>query len=319
MDPLTHAALGAACAQAILYRYDKRNAWMVGALAALSPDLDIFIRSDHDPMFLYIYHRHFTHSLLFIPLGGFLIGLGLLLFKRFRLNKWTTFAAALLGYSTHCLLDAATTYGTQLFWPISDKRVSLDWIAIVDPYFTIPLILGLVWTWAFATRKGVLVGLLIAALYFCYCICQHERALQAAYDYGVQRYSMVNGLRALPGIGNSKRFRIIGYTANKLWVAKALVPWFAKNSIETLGLFSQVSSKDLPDFVASTGQQLRDFRVFAWFSEGYILTASKNPLILIDARFIREGKPLMALWGMQFIPGREHVKSVKNVHLEPEK
>ena len=67
MDPLTHAVLGAACAQVVLQKQDKRNAWLVGALAAMAPDLDIVIRSASDPLLPLIYHRHFTHSLIFAP------------------------------------------------------------------------------------------------------------------------------------------------------------------------------------------------------------------------------------------------------------
>ncbi|MGB1248508.1 MAG: metal-dependent hydrolase, partial [Chitinophagales bacterium] len=47
-----------------------------------------------------------------------------------------------LALFTHVLLDAFTTYGTQLLLPFSDKRISFDSINIVDPVYTIPLLLG---------------------------------------------------------------------------------------------------------------------------------------------------------------------------------
>jgi inner membrane protein len=316
MDPVTHAALGAACAQAILYRYDKRNAWLAGALAGMAPDLDIFIRSVHDPMLLFTYHRHFTHSLFFVPLGGILIGLCLFVFPRFRANKLMTLLAALLGYATHGLLDATTTYGTQWFWPFSNQRVSWDLIAIIDPFFTIPLILGLVWTWAFSTRKGVLVGLLVAALYLAYCAVQHERAIYAAEDDAVkQHWSLVN-LRAIPQIGSTNDFRVLAYVADKIWVADAYVPWFNPNSIKTLGLFTSFSQSELPSYVATSGEQAQDFRIFVWFTDGFIIAAPITPLLLVDARFLRGQNPLVALWGIQFIPGQQHVKSVGNIPME---
>ncbi|MDB2316436.1 metal-dependent hydrolase, partial [Luminiphilus sp.] len=31
---------------------------------------------------------------------------------------------ALVGYATHGLLDACTTYGTMLLWPFSDARIA---------------------------------------------------------------------------------------------------------------------------------------------------------------------------------------------------
>ncbi len=34
------------------------------------PDMDVLIRSASDPLLAIEYHRHFTHALAFIPVGG---------------------------------------------------------------------------------------------------------------------------------------------------------------------------------------------------------------------------------------------------------
>ena len=69
MDPLTQATLGAAAAQV---SKPKRfvAATLVGAVGGALPDVDILIRSSSDPLLSLEYHRHFTHSLAFIPIGG---------------------------------------------------------------------------------------------------------------------------------------------------------------------------------------------------------------------------------------------------------
>ena len=115
-----------------------------GGLAGMAADLDILINSSHDPMLILLYHRYFTHSLLFIPLGGLLVTLGLMLFKRFRAHWRLTYLAALIGYATHGILDAFTSYDTVLYWPFTNMRVSWDIISIIDPFITIPLILSIV-------------------------------------------------------------------------------------------------------------------------------------------------------------------------------
>jgi inner membrane protein len=43
---------------------------------------------------------------------------------------WTIF--------THPILDCFTVYGTQLFMPFSDRRISWDTISVADPLYTIP-------------------------------------------------------------------------------------------------------------------------------------------------------------------------------------
>ena len=43
----------------------------IGFLSGLAPDLDIFIRSESDPLLFLEFHRQFTHSLIFIPFVAF--------------------------------------------------------------------------------------------------------------------------------------------------------------------------------------------------------------------------------------------------------
>ena len=45
------------------------------------------------------------------------------------------------GFSTHGVLDACTSYGTQLGWPFSDVRFAWSNVSIVDPLFTAPIVL----------------------------------------------------------------------------------------------------------------------------------------------------------------------------------
>ena len=44
-----------------------------------------------------------------------------------------------LGYTTHGILDAATSYGTFLLWPFSDERFAFNVISVIDPLFTVPV------------------------------------------------------------------------------------------------------------------------------------------------------------------------------------
>ena len=124
MDPLSQVLLGAAVPMAVAKRKNLRIAAVCGALAGLSPDLDILIRSASDPLMRIEYHRHFTHSLAFIPFGGFLVALGLwLLFFRKKSFK-LIYIFSIIGFATHGLLDACTSYGTLLYFPFLDERVS---------------------------------------------------------------------------------------------------------------------------------------------------------------------------------------------------
>ena len=143
MDPLSQGVLGAALPQSISNKKSLGIIGVIGFLSGLAPDLDILIRSESDPLLFLEFHRQFTHSLIFIPFGGFICAVFLffLISKRFNICFKDTWIYSTLGYATHGLLDACTSYGTLLFWPFTQARITWNNISIIDPLFTIPLLI----------------------------------------------------------------------------------------------------------------------------------------------------------------------------------
>ena len=75
MDPLSQGVIGAIAAQSHSKPANLGKAALIGAIAGMAADLDILIRSTTDPLLSLQYHRHFTHALAFIPIGGLLCSL----------------------------------------------------------------------------------------------------------------------------------------------------------------------------------------------------------------------------------------------------
>ena len=142
MDPVSQGVLGASVPGAVSNKKHVVAACLFGALAGMAPDVDSLIRSDTDPLLYLEFHRQFTHSLFFIPLGSLICAGALyyLLARRWQISFKLTWLFCFLGYATHGLLDACTSYGTQLLWPFSNERFSFNTISIVDPLFTLPLL-----------------------------------------------------------------------------------------------------------------------------------------------------------------------------------
>lgn len=142
MDSLTQAVLGASISGAMLGRYHGRKVVLAGAILATLPDLDVFIQYA-DPISSMTYHRGFSHS-LFI-LSGFALLLTLIWHqlkpdKRYSIG-WL-FLTLWLTLITHPLLDAFTSFGTQLLWPLTPTPTSWASIFIIDPLYTLPLTIG---------------------------------------------------------------------------------------------------------------------------------------------------------------------------------
>lgn len=71
---------------------------------------------------------------------------------------------------THPLLDSLTTYGTRLFWPFSDTRVSLSTVSIVDPLYTVPflfsvLLCGFYFKGSNKRQLALWIGIIYSSMY----------------------------------------------------------------------------------------------------------------------------------------------------------
>ncbi len=144
MDSLTQVAFGAAVAEATIGRKVGNKAILWGAIAGTLPDLDVFVPLG-DAVRDFTYHRSATHSLFVLALAAPL--LAWLITKihpatREHRGRWTL--AMLLVLLSHPLLDAFTAYGTQILWPFSETPVAWSTIFIIDPLYTLPLLIGVV-------------------------------------------------------------------------------------------------------------------------------------------------------------------------------
>src|SRR5690606_2729107 len=92
------------------------------------------------------WHRGITHSvffsLLFAPVFGWLIHK----LERKQPATWSDWSRLMFwGLLTHPILDAFTTWGTQLFWPFPTK-LAFQSIFVIDPLYTMPFLIFLILT-----------------------------------------------------------------------------------------------------------------------------------------------------------------------------
>ena len=218
MDPISQGTVGAAFAQSTANKKNILSISLIGFLAGLAPDLDVLIRSSTDPLLSLEYHRQFTHSLFFIPFGALIVALLIFPLVRRSLSLKTIYLASFLGYATHGLLDACTSYGTLLFWPFSSERVTWNNISIVDPLFTIPILI-LVGA-AIKTRKRLFSFFAIGWIIFYLSLgfVQYERALSAAKELAYSRGHKPERLTLKPSFGNLILWKSIYQHEEKFYV-----------------------------------------------------------------------------------------------------
>jgi inner membrane protein len=134
MDPLTHTATGLFLSRAGMDRWTPR-ATAILILAANLPDCDSVSLLFGSSSYL-VWHRHFTHSLIAMPLMALLAVAAVRVISRTPLRWVGAFAAALIGVASHLLLDFTNTYGIRLLLPFSNRWFHLDIAPLPD-----------IWTW----------------------------------------------------------------------------------------------------------------------------------------------------------------------------
>ena len=304
MDSITQGVLGAAAAQSVMSRRLPRGAGLIGTIGGMAADLDVLIRSSSDPTVGWLFHRHFTHSLAFIPLGGLLAALPFLFLKQFKDHKREAILASIIGYATHAPLDMFTSYGTQLFWPFTDYRVALDWIAIIDPVYTIPLWIGVIWTARSKNPKFVRAALLLTTFYLvCFGAWQHTRALEAQKQLLAARGTRADHARVMPAPGWLLLWRSVYIANGRLYADGIRTPWFAPARVLEGGSADAIELDDLPASVQNNAESRRRFETLRWFSDG--LMAPIGPFNgeatgIGDMRITAAVESLTPLWGLQF-------------------
>ncbi|MDA0675768.1 MAG: metal-dependent hydrolase [Proteobacteria bacterium] len=302
MDPLTQGVLGAALPQATRSRLHVGIAGTLGFLAGLTADLDVLISSDTDPLLFLQYHRHFTHSLIFVPVGGALCALALhaVLGRRRRLSFAQTLLFCTLGYATHPLIDAATSYGTLLLWPFSDTRYDWSIISVIDPLFTLP-VLVLVAISAIRRRPGpARLALAWAGFYLAVGAFQHHQALAMGREVAASRGHTPVRIEAKPSFGNIVVWRVIYQTAERFYV-DGVRATFAPRVFEGGSVLKLEPARDLP-WLDPASQQARDVQRFAWFSQGFVALDPEHPYRVIDVRYATLPNDIPSLWSIELSP-----------------
>lgn len=318
MDSITQVALGATIAEAGFRRRLGGKAVALGAVCALLPDLD-FALGFLDDWATMVHHRGFSHSLIVLPLVAPLMAwIG---------HRWSGRKApfrawlhlSLWALLTHPLLDLCTTYGTQLFWPVTRTRYALDAIAIIDPFYTFPLLLALIvarfrrLTPTVRSRVAA-AALLITTAYLILGFVQSRKAIalaeadlaeatsaettsaerEAVKPGSIDETFAVAEIRAMPTLANIWLWRVVARNDRGDLRIGHVSTWSPRHI-----RFSAVPRPDDPLVAAALVTD--PGRTFSWFAGGMISaeirpTRTGSAVILRDQRYGSVTRPAASLF-----------------------
>lgn len=182
--------------EAVLGPKVGRKAMVWGAILGTLPDLDVLIPLD-GPVEDFVYHRGFSHSLFLLalvaPVFAWLIT-RVHKDSRNRFREWWLLAFLVLEIGV--LLDLLTIYGTQVLWPFGTVPLAWPVLFIIDPLFTLPIVVGVTAAW-WMSRKSSLghrlnaAGLAVAMVYLGWAMGARE-----VVNHGVRQRLEAQGVRS---------------------------------------------------------------------------------------------------------------------------
>lgn len=313
MDPISQAVVGGVAGQVVSSRKEKVAALVAGGMAGMAADLDVLISSNTDPLLFLEFHRHFTHALVFIPFGALICALVF----QFVFNKWfgrlslsfkRVYLFCFAGYATHALLDACTTYGTQLLWPFSDARIAWNNVSVVDPLFTLPLIGLLLCAVLRRSQAWAIASACYIFFYMGLGVLQNALAFKHAQNLAAQRGHAPIQLGVKPSFANLLVWKSV-YEHEGCYYVDAIRVGLTDRVYEGVSVAKLNLDKHFT-WLEPDSQQAKDIERFRWFSNQHLALDPDNPRRIIDVRYSLIPNQVSGMWGIELDASKskqEHV------------
>lgn len=288
MDSLSQIALGSAVGMAVMGRRTALwKAALVGAVFGTLPDLDAFI--DHgDPIRNMTFHRAESHAFFYLtlvsPMFAWLVAKmfgELQYFKHWLLAIW-------LILVTHALLDFMTIYGTQLALPFTDTPLGIGSVFIIDPLYTLPLLLGILFALILHRRNGVRwnnLGLGISCIYLVWSLAAQQVVKSVAQEVIAANGWPTEKILVTPTAFNTLLWRVLVLTPNGYAEGFYSVLDNTPAGQPRIQLSEYQRGEELLPLVQGNWEAER----VIWFSRGfYKLREQDDKLIISDLRMGQE-------------------------------
>ena len=321
MDPVSQGLLGAVFAGSFSKKKDMKFTSFCGAIGGIAPDLDVFIRSGSNPLLAIEYHRHFTHSLVFVPFGSLIVAFFLYLSFLKKKDFKTIFIFTTLGFLSHGFLDSCTSYGTSLFWPFSESRVSWNIISVIDPIYTFILFVFLILSFILKSSNLIKLGFCMSFLYLGYGLGKHMNVEKLISKLARDRGHKIERLLLNPTIGNVILWRSVYQYKNNYFIDAVYVPFVGKSKLKVGTSVGVINKETVFPEISKDSLQRNDIRKFSYFSQDFVFLHPDFKNTIADLRYGTLPHDYRSLWGIEVDPNEneKHVifkklRNFKNEH-----
>ena len=282
MDSLTQVALGAAVGEATLGSKVGSRALLWGAVCGTLPDLDVLV-SLGDAVRDFTYHRSATHSLIVLAaLSPLMVWLILRVHPQTAVYRYRWLALVYLAFATHVLLDSFTVYGTQILWPVDDTPMTWSTIFIIDPAFTLPLLVGVIAALVTSRERPLghrlnWAGLALSSAYLAWTVGAKLHVEQIARESLARQAIAYEHLLTVPAPLNSLLWRVVAVREDGYY--EGFYSFFDDDRVIALRAFPSE-----PELLVGIEEQWPVKRL-RWFTKGlYSVTRIGRDVVVTDLR-----------------------------------
>lgn len=309
MDSFTQIALGIAIAEVCAGKKLKNKTFLYGTILGTLPDIDVVVGLFLNPANAVLIHRGISHSLFLYLLISPILGWFISKIEKYKMSFITATNMVFWILFTHALLDMFTSWGTQILWPL-EHRFALKTIFVIDPLYTIPLVIALIIVWktknTILRKKHINRGLIISTSYLLlscfiklYALSQFEKAL---VNQGI-KYSEI--------IVKPTAFNLILWNANVATTDDYLLGDYSLLDTQPISFTAYSKNKVLETQLIGNS----DFEKLKQASEGwYIISQKDGNLYFNDLRFgLLNDNPTnpQFAFSYQFIPINTELKAIE--------
>lgn len=308
MDSLTQLVLGASVSEAVMQNKVGRKATLWGAIVGTLPDLDVFIPMGN-AVKDFTYHRAESHAIFYMALATpLLVWLITRIHRQTKHLKFRWILAVFLTLFTHTILDGFTVYGTQMFLPFTNYPVGWNTIFVIDPIYTLPLLIAVIGFFAIRNKSKAIrlnkIGLVVSSIYLLWGIAGQQYVKSKAIESFSQQNINVSQTLIGPTPFNTLLWRIVGMTE------EGYVEGFYSilDKSDEIKFKSYSSEKELLEPIKKNWNVNR----LTWFSRGFYKVYQLDENIVIADLRMGFGE----VYFFSFVVGNKKQSIVKSIEVK---
>ena len=210
---------------------------------------------------------------------------------------WTELASLPITVSNNAVTSVDNGDGTTTIY---------TFMGIIDPLFTLPILIGVLWALARGSTRPARIALAYAFLYLGMSVVQHARVMNVQQTLAQQRGHEIARGRVMPTFANQIVWRSLYESDGMLHADAVRVPLFGPAKVKRGESVALLHLADLAAPLKEDEYVRSSLETFSHFADGYISAVTQitaDPVRIGDMRYSLVPEGFAPMWGIAISRG----------------